>query len=198
MVSTSLYKTQAELKKESIRRSRIEARAFYEKRLEAIPKRYQSARLHHINSQLKIKLLSGGCYLWGGTGVGKTYAMYALARYLSCKKNSFVKFITFEQLLRKIRDGFSTKTAEGDILDGYENAEYLFLDDIGASSDSGFASRILLSLLDYRYNNNLRTYISSNLTAEKVKETFGERTFSRILGMCEVIKLGGKDKRIKI
>lgn len=104
--------------------------------------------------------------------------------------------VPFERLLRDVRDGFDGRTSEGAILRPYETAEFLFIDDLAAGSDSSFAARILLTILDYRCNSKLRTYFTSNLPPEKAKEFYGQRVFSRIVGSCEAIRLGGVDKRI--
>lgn len=138
-----------------------------------------------------------GLYFWGSVGCGKTYACYALGRFVWCSNSrQSMKIETFDNILREVRDGFSTKVSEGNILAKYFRCNHLVIDDLAAGSDTGFAERILLAITDYRHNNMLRTSFTSNLPPEKIKDIYGDRVFSRIMGMCEIVRMGGADKRI--
>lgn len=178
-------------------RRREKVRELRDRLSKIIPPLYEKARMVHLPKTLRRAMFDHGCFLWGPCGTGKTYACYAMVRWLcGIRKSKRVQAIPFERLLRDVRDGFDTRTSEGAILRPCEQAEFLFIDDLAAGGDSSFAARILLSILDFRCNYRLRTYFTSNLPPEKLKEIYGQRVFSRIVGSCEAIRLGGIDKRI--
>ncbi|NLW83588.1 MAG: ATP-binding protein [Phycisphaerae bacterium] len=186
----------ARFERERIRRDRIERTHAIQARITFIPPRYQAARLAHVPGKLATSLLGGGCYVWGPTGCGKTHALYGLARYLAIRHGGTV-FMSFDGLLRELREGFDTRKSESAILRRYERARYLLLDDVAAGSDSVFAARVMLAVLDYRHNHLLPTYFSANVPPEKIKAVYGERVFSRLVGTCSVIRLGGEDRRLE-
>lgn len=171
--------------------------AFRRSFFDNVPQRYRKARLNQLPDKLKTILLAGSCYLWGGVGTGKTHALYSLLRHSLLKKNGSGCLTNFDNLLMEVRSTFGGHGSEASVLEPYKGSGLLCIDDIGAGADSAFAERILLSVIDYRYNRCLPTYCSSNWPPEKIKELFGERVFSRISGMCTVIKLGGQDRRLK-
>ena len=51
--------------------------------------------------------------------------------------------------------------------------------------------------MDRRYREELRTIITSNLSIEEIQEKLDDRIASRIVGMCRVCILQGRDRRVK-
>ena len=52
-------------------------------------------------------------------------------------------------------------------------------------------------LINYRYENMLRTFFASNLSLQELAERSGDRIASRIAEMCDIIEIGGEDKRLQ-
>ena len=108
-----------------------------------------------------------GIYISGDLGVGKTYLCTALANSLvkAGKKVAFVKVSNFFNEMRSAI-GSNPELIDKNI-NKLKNAEYLFLDDIGAESVSEFVrDDILFRILDHRLENRFVTVFTSNLNKE--------------------------------
>lgn len=146
-------------------------------------------------------------FLTGACGTGKTYKAVGMLKYLikqlSCEVfwNSsgyiYPIFITVPELLMKIRSCFSLNECEEIIVSKYSACPMLILDDIGVEKTSEWALQTLYIILNNRYSNQLQTIITSNLTIEEIGNKLGDRIASRIAGMCKIVKLAGRDRRIK-
>lgn len=74
----------------------------------------------------------------------------------------------------------------------------LVIDDLGSRNPSDSFLDFLYSLFDKRYENRKThgTIITTNFNALTLRDSFGDRIFSRIT--CgEIIKFNGKDRRMK-
>lgn len=77
------------------------------------------------------------------------------------------------------------------------NCEWLFLDDLGTSTATDWAIDQVFQLIDYRLENKLTTYVTSNYTPKELAGIYHSRVVSRIVELARPIKLGGEDFRIK-
>jgi len=171
-----------------------------------IPKAYQKARLRHLGQKFKTELLSydktTGLVLFGPTGTGKTYALFALLRSLIASGLK-CDWIGYEELCLMIRDTFKSKslTSELDILDRYRKVDVLLIEDLGSSkpigtAESDFSLRVIYVVLNKRLENQQLTLISTNKTLANLKASFDERIGSRLTTM-KWVGVGGSDKRVK-
>lgn len=161
-----------------------------------IPKKFMAAQAKEDGRSL---------FVTGSFGTGKThYAIAAMKYYIdnlpdSCFVQPFNRlpaFITVPELLLKIRSVFSLQKCEDEIVDKYANVALLVLDDLGAEKTTEFSLQTLYIILNRRYNEQLQTIITSNLTLDEVKDRLGDRIASRVAGMCSVLKIVGKDRRL--
>lgn len=157
---------------------------------------------------LKVQAKEDGrsLFVTGSFGVGKTYhAVSVMKSYIdnlpnTCFVQPFSKlpiFITVPELLLKICSVFSLQKCEDEIVDKYSNTPLLILDDLGAEKSTDFSLKTLYIILNRRDNDMLQTIITSNLNLDEVKERLGDRIASRIAGMCHVVKIAGKDRRLE-
>ena len=174
---------------------------------QTIPSLFQSARIENLSESLQaaIKLLEvqsngKGLFIWGSPGTGKSYALAAMSREYILQ-GFIVARVTYEMLCLKIRDSFKTNNqTELSIIKPYLDADKFILEDVGTTKSEGnkesdFSVRTLLVLIDYRLENCLPTFISSNRPIEELAKTFDERISSRLVQACKIIKLTGKDRR---
>lgn len=86
--------------------------------------------------QQKVKSGSStGIYIYGTFGIGKTYCSNAFANLFAEKLNKTICFIYVPDFVNMLKDGFNNidkKTENAKILQDAQNADVLFLDDIGA------------------------------------------------------------------
>lgn len=73
--------------------------------------------------------------------------------------------------------------------------DWLAIDDIGAIEPNEWIREALYHLANERRANNRTTIWTSNLTPQKIRDTFGAAIASRILGGA-VIEVDGKDRRL--
>ena len=111
-----------------------------------------------------------GVYLHGNFGCGKTYLISALFNELA-KKNITSTIVYFPELLRSLKASFGNKEDNyEERFDACKEAKLLLLDDIGAEKLSDWArDEVLGVILQYRMENNLPTFMTSNLSLKELE-----------------------------
>lgn len=106
-----------------------------------------------------------GLYLHGNFGCGKSYLISAIFNELA-KQGVKSSIIFWPEFLRQaFYDDFNEK------FDYVKNVEVLLIDDIGAEKVTEWnRDEILCPLLQYRMDNHLTTFFTSNLTIEELKQ----------------------------
>lgn len=142
-----------------------------------------------------------GLYLHGNFGCGKTYLIAATFNELS-KRNIKSSIIFYPEF---IRDYFSIEFKER--LAYVKNVEVLLIDDLGAENLTAYnRDEILCPILQYRMDNNLTTFITSNLDMDqlsyhlaisknKVEDIKSGRIISRIKQLTVDVELISKNLR---
>ncbi|MEG0799179.1 MAG: primosomal protein DnaI [Bacilli bacterium] len=109
-----------------------------------------------------------GLYLYGSFGSGKSYLLSALINEMACKNKSCA-IVYFPSMLRILREGFNDNSYDvryNEIM----KCDLLLIDDIGAEANTLFSrDEILGSILQYRMDNNLSTFFTSNLSLEELE-----------------------------
>ena len=114
-----------------------------------------------------------GLYLHGNFGSGKTYLIAALFNELA-KKGVKSAIVYFPEFLRTLKASFQkSDSLEASFSEKYEyikKAELLLIDYIGAENVTLWGrDEILGTLLQYRMNENLPTFFTSNLNIEELE-----------------------------
>jgi len=110
---------------------------------------------------------SKGIYLSGSFGSGKSYLIAALFNELA-KYNYQSAIIYFPEFLRKLKASFGNDY--GELFDKIKQVPLLSIDDIGAEKLTDWArDEILGSILQYRMDNNLPTFFTSNLNLKELE-----------------------------
>lgn len=193
---------------------------FKEKLLKIFPQRYIK-ETDYTNSKIKpgdIGALS--FYLWGPVGCGKTQLVVdELAEQILDEKiddeydpyfyTEKIKFYNATELMALLRSLFDKNNSNKnfsnieDFLEyitrkGLYAFDYIILDDLGAEKQSEWVQETFYLLINKLYENESPSLIiTSNKSLQEIAESLGDRVASRIAEMCEVIKLEGKDRRIK-
>lgn len=111
-----------------------------------------------------------GIYLHGSYGVGKTYLIAALFNELA-KRNIKSAIIYVPEFLRVLKSSFGADFEEK--YDYIKKVPLLLLDDIGAEYLTPWArDEILGTILQYRMDEDLPTFFTSNLTLKQLEEHF--------------------------
>ena len=108
-----------------------------------------------------------GLYLHGGFGAGKTFLISALFNELKAKKSATTKIIYFPEALRTLKDDWDYFAAK---MNEYQTVDLLLIDDIGAEKVTEWGrDEVLGTILQYRMNNKLPTFLTSNLNIDELK-----------------------------
>ena len=145
-----------------------------------------------------------GLYLSGNFGSGKSYIISAMMNEL-VKDGFSCAMIYYPEFLRILKSSF--KTDFEDQFDYARKSDLLLLDDIGAENSTDWSrDEILGPILQYRMDNNLATFFTSNLTKDELEIHLSEgkqsidklkakRIVERINYLTDELKLISKNQR---
>lgn len=136
------------------------------------------------------------------TGNGKTsWSLKLLREYINkiwykTNKDCVGMFINVPRYLLALKENISNKSDYvAHIKDNVYDCDLVIWDDIATKSATSFEHENLLSILDYRNNNNKSNIFTSNLSGEELNLSMGDRIYSRIYTGSIVKVLQGRDKR---
>ncbi len=134
-----------------------------------------------------------GLYIYGDVGVGKTYTAIAIAKHIS--KNNF-DFSKINDILRNIRSCEDARE-ESKKIGYYVKKRHLIIDDIGVEKLTEYSYNVIYEIIDKRCIYNPEAIIiTSNLDIISLKNKFDKRIASRIIELCSIMEITGKDKRL--
>jgi DNA replication protein DnaC len=153
-----------------------------------------------------------GLLFMGPQGVGKTHLSVGIIKKLIRLKSIPCLFCTFPELLKEIQDSWNpvSQSSEMSLLAPILSTEVLVLDELGAQKPSDWVRDQVAYILNYRYNENKVTIVTTNFLdhpdpskddkarPDSLAMRIGERIRSRLYEMCKTIKMDGKDFREKI
>lgn len=173
--------------------------------LKAIPPRHKNIT---PDFDLLEKVKKSGVILSGNVGSGKTYRMLQtiVAHMLEKHKTPFPTevsqkmfqnhFMSVPNTLRMIKEEFDSPDAPR-IVESLINKEILFLDDLGSEKASEWVKEQLYIILNERYNWCRPVMFTTNLQIKEIGENYGDRFASRLVEMCEILKIESPDRRLQ-
>ena len=175
---------------------------------ELITEKERSSILKYIKDFLKKKMNNEpvkGLYLSGSFGSGKSYILSALLNELSLKGFKCVN-VNYPLLLNSLKASFNDYNYN-DVMNEIMTCDVLLIDDIGAENNSAWArDEVLGTILQYRMDNVLTTFFTSNFTIEELENELSEtskgtdlikarRIIERVKFLAEEQTLISKNKR---
>ncbi len=145
-----------------------------------------------------------GLYLTGSFGSGKTYMIAALFNEMA-KKGVQSTLIYYPEFLRSLKSSFQTNYSEK--FDYIKKVPLLLLDDIGAENCSAWSrDEVLGPILQYRMEQGLPTFFTSNLTMDELEQSLAittsgadkvkaRRIVERIKQLTVTLELISKNRR---
>ena len=173
-----------------------------------ITEKERNSILKYIKDFLKKKVNNEpvkGLYLSGSFGSGKSYILSALLNELSNKGFSCVN-VHYPRLLQRLKSSFNEFNYD-EVLDEIMACDVLLIDDIGAENNTPWSrDEVLGTILQYRMDNNLTTFFTSNFTIDELESILSEtskgideiksrRIIDRIKYLSVEEKLISKNKR---
>ena len=135
-------------------------------------------------------------FIYGDTGVGKTFLTYCIAKELLDSMHSVIYYSAFDLFDAFARNTFSnSETTEGEN-DYILNCDLLIIDDLGTELSNSFTTSQLFLCINERILRQKSTIISTNLGMNQLADIYSERVLSRISSNYTLLKLFGADIRI--
>ena len=140
-----------------------------------------------------------GIMLCGVCGNGKTTMLYAFQNVLNYlvnhnvlnKEKAGIRIIDAKEILNLGKDDKEFNRIRADKMIGIED---LGKEQTGVM-DYGNLINPVIDLLEYRYNQQLFTFITTNLTPKDIRKKYGNRIADRFNEMLHVVIFGGKTYR---
>lgn len=139
--------------------------------------------------------------LYGTPGTGKTTFMRAMWMTIGFIykdeigrheiSSRYIKASELGQLLKQDKEGYKA----------VKSATCLFIDDLGFNGESelvndyGVKARPVEDIIEHRYDRQLMTVCTTNLTAAEIRARYGERIYSRICETFSMVAVTGQDYR---
>lgn len=148
-----------------------------------------------------------GLYLYGDFGVGKSFMVAALAHDLSEKRGVSSTLLHYPSFVIDVKNAIGDGKVKT-LVDEIKLSEVLILDDIGAEQSTPWVrDEILQVILQYRMQENLPTFFTSNFNFEDLEKHFAKgkngndetwearRVMERIRYLAEETRLEGVNRR---
>ena len=148
-----------------------------------------------------------GLYLYGDFGVGKSFMVAALAHDLSEKRGVSSTLLHYPSFVIDVKNAIGDGNVKT-LVDELKLSEVLILDDIGAEQSTAWVrDEILQVILQYRMQENLPTFFTSNFNFEDLEKHFAKgkhgndetwearRVMERIRYLAEETRLEGVNRR---
>jgi DNA replication protein DnaC len=153
---------------------------------EHIPARFRNAR-----SDAPVP--TGGVFLTGGVGSGKTHMAAAWALEAAAA-GDVIHWVNAAAHLSAIRANFNGGP-QVETPAEIARADLVVIDDLGAERPTEWVRESLYVLVDAIYEQERRLIVTSNLKLSQIARLLGERIASRLAEMCPVVTLDGPDRR---
>lgn len=148
-------------------------------------------------------LPSRGLWLAGNPGTGKSTLMRAIQRYSATYEDYRSSNLPRIMIWRHAKDIVSAFSSEGTAaLDKLSHDyETLIIDDLGSEDTAtmhfGNSKNVLEEVLSRRYDHNLMTMVTTNMTMDQIKSMYKVRIYDRVREMFNLIYFQGVSHRKK-
>jgi DNA replication protein DnaC len=130
------------------------------------------------------KVPEGWLVFLGVNGCGKTHLAAAIANY-RLKEGKLAKFVVVPDLLDHLRSTFSPESpvSYDQLFEEVKNAPLLILDDLGKQSTTPWAEEKLYQVINYRYNHQLPTVVTTNCSLDEIDSPISSRLADPKIGV---------------
>ena len=136
-----------------------------------------------------------GLWLMGDVGTGKTTLAMIVSK-AALEAGRTVVVYSLPRLLSAIRDAIDSERGMLSFLERLSAVDLLHVDDLGAENRTDWVLEQLYSIVNSRYEEERAMIVTTNLGYDELLEQLGERTVSRLVGICgDGIPLYGLDER---
>lgn len=134
-----------------------------------------------------------GLLLYGNVGSGKSFLASCIADTVT-EEGFSCEFTSFARIVNEIE---SAKDKQK-YIDDLNRFDLLIIDDLSSERDTEYMGEIVQNVIDTRYDSRKPVVITTNLTADELKNPTGirkQRIYSRLLEMTIPVAVEHKDRR---
>lgn len=137
-------------------------------------------------------------YIYGNTGVGKTFLSNCIAKELMDTSHSviYLSAINLFHILADKEFNRAHSAENGYIAHHLTDCDLLIIDDLGTEIVNSFTVSSLFQCLNERILNRKPVIISTNLSLGEFQKHYSERILSRVIDNYKMLKIIGNDIRI--
>jgi DNA replication protein DnaC len=158
--------------------------------------RITQAMQKYVENFPELRKKGQGLLLYGTVGTGKTYAAAEVANALIDKGYSAL-VTNFARIANTVGGMYGGKQ---DYYDSLNRFDLLVIDDLAAERKTEYMQEIVYNVIDSRYRAGLPMIITTNLTAEELKnpqDITNKRIFDRVMERCHPVLVEGINRRHK-
>ncbi len=139
-------------------------------------------------------------YLYGATGVGKTFLTNCIAKELIDSSYSviYVSSIRLFEILANSTFKRDMSASSADLAENLLDCDLLIIDDLGTELINSFTASSLFNCINERHLRRKSVIISTNLSLAELRANYSERVFSRIMSNYTLLKIYGDDLRVNL
>lgn len=136
--------------------------------------------------------------LYGPSGLGKTFLCNCIAKKVLDSGHTVIYLSAYQlfRLFENFRFHTDEEIVSHDEIENVFSCDLLIIDDLGTEYINAVTSAELFNCLNTRILNDKATVISTNLLQKQWRDSYSERTVSRILGYYKPLRFFGNDIRL--
>lgn len=141
-----------------------------------------------------------GLWFQGPRGTGKTTLAMLVSQH-ALKARRAVAIYTVPQLLSEIRQTYDDDSRHDylDLTRRLAGVDLLHLEDMAVARTNDWVLEQLYTIINDRYQDERSVIFTADVEEpQQLADHVGERTYSRLISMCEEIPLRGEDRRIAV
>jgi DNA replication protein DnaC len=138
-----------------------------------------------------------GRWFYGDTGTGKTLLAMLISK-AALDSGLSVAIYSVPHLLAEIQETYEEDSARSymELFRRLSSVDLLHLDDLGTERKTDWVLEQLYSIVNERWQEERSIVVTTNLTHDDLRRQVGERTVSRLFGICgEPLPVMGPDLR---
>jgi DNA replication protein DnaC len=126
-----------------------------------------------------------GRWYFGDTGTGKTLLAMLISK-AALDQGLSVAIYSVPHLLAEIQETYEDDSARSymDLFRRLSRVDLLHLDDLGTERRTDWVLEQLYSIVNERWQEERSVVVTTNLPHDELREQIGERTVSRLFGIC--------------
>lgn len=141
-----------------------------------------------------------GLFFFGSYGCGKTHLAVASLLEVRRRYEKDALFLVVPTFLQELKSLFQDGKRFQEHLTRYQCATLLVIDDLGEGQKvngtlTSWVKETLFSLINYRYEHDLKTILTSHYPPPELEHVLGMATVSRLCEMCDFLEIDDPDYR---